>query len=244
MERDARPAPGADRAVRDAGDVVAAIAHAREQDLEIAVRGGGHSMPGYSTGDDGLVIDLRLMNQMPVDPAPGARPSRRRTARRRGPATQRHGLVVPAGVIRTPASAGLTLGGGVGRLMRRFGLTIDSLLAAELVTADGRSPAAADQHPDLFWASAAAAATSASSPSSSSRCMSSASCRAPDVPRDGRRAPGARPGPAGHRRGRTARAAVDEFRPQGSAAALDAARSGRPPGKRVGHRVVRRPAPA
>jgi len=134
-------------------DVQAAIRFGREHDLEIAVRGGGHSAVGHSTTDGGIVIDLGRMNDVRVDPE-------RRIARTGGGAllgtldvaAQERGLVCPVGVVGHTGVAGLTLGGGIGRLQRNFGLTIDSLRAVELVTADGRIVrATADEEPDLFW---------------------------------------------------------------------------------------------
>src|SRR5512141_1994413 len=141
--------------VRPAGadDVAAAIRLGRERDMEIAVRSGGHSASGHSTCDAGLLIDLSLMRGVTVDPS-------RRLARANGGAllgeldvaAQAHGLVCPVGVIGHTGVAGLTLGGGIGRLQRHFGLTIDSLRAVELVSADGhRVRASETEQPDLFW---------------------------------------------------------------------------------------------
>src|SRR5262249_17174839 len=120
-----------------AADVVAAIRFAREQGLLTAVRGGGHSIPRLSTGDDGLLIGLSRMRGVHVDPET-------RTARVSGGAhlgeldreAQAFGLACPVGVVGHTGVAGLTLGGGMGRLQRKLGLTIDNLLSVDLVTVD------------------------------------------------------------------------------------------------------------
>jgi FAD/FMN-containing dehydrogenase len=138
----------------DVGDVISAVNFGRDNGLAIAIRGGGHNGPGYASVDDGLVIDLSPMKGVRVDPES-------RTARV-GPgctqgdldhATHAFGLAVPAGIVSTTGIAGLTLSGGHGYLSRKYGLTIDNLIEADIVLADGSFvTASADSHPDLFWA--------------------------------------------------------------------------------------------
>lgn len=134
-------------------DVQAAVRFAREHDLVMSVRGGGHAVAGHAVCDDGLMIDVSLMKTVVVDPAA-------RTARAAAGllwsefdrATQPHGLATTGGIISHTGIAGLTLGGGLGHLMRKHGLTVDNLLAAELVTADGTLVHAdAETEPELFW---------------------------------------------------------------------------------------------
>jgi FAD/FMN-containing dehydrogenase len=137
----------------DVEDVMRAVRFGREEDLLIAVRSGGHSIPGLSTCDDGLVIDLSRMRGATVDPDRAiARVSGGALLGELDVAAQRHGLVCPVGVVSHTGVAGLTLGGGMGRLHRRWGLTIDNLHAVEVVAADGRAVrASADENADLFW---------------------------------------------------------------------------------------------
>lgn len=137
-----------------AADVAAAVNFGRDNDLLLAVRGGGHNGAGLGTCDGGLLIDLSLMKGIRVNPA--AREVRIEGGCTQGNvehATHEFGLTVPAGIISTTGIAGLTLGGGHGYLARKFGLTIDNLLEASVVLADGRFVTAnMQEHDDLFWA--------------------------------------------------------------------------------------------
>jgi FAD/FMN-containing dehydrogenase len=138
----------------DEADVRAALAFAAEQELEIAVRGGGHSVAGSGVCNDGMVIDMRRMNAVSVDPE-------KRVATVQGgaiwaevdAATQPHGLATTGGRVSTTGVAGLTLGGGSGWLERKFGLACDGLVSVELITAAGEKVrASAEENPELFWA--------------------------------------------------------------------------------------------
>jgi len=139
---------------RDADDVAAAIAMARENGLEIAVRSGGHSAAGHSSVEGGLVLDLRDLDGIAIDPeARTAWVGAGATAAAVTHAAGEHGLVVGFGDTGSVGVGGITLGGGHGFLSRAHGLTIDNLLAVELVTADGRVVVADDEsNPELFWA--------------------------------------------------------------------------------------------
>ncbi|MGZ8761535.1 MAG: FAD-binding oxidoreductase [Aeromicrobium sp.] len=138
----------------DVADVMTAVRFARTNGVTVAVRSGGHSAPGFGTLDDGLVIDLSPMDGITVDPV--AQTVRVETGSRWGDvdhATHAFGMATPNGIVSTTGVGGLTLGGGVGHLARRYGLTIDSLLAADLVLADGTAvTASAERNSDLFWA--------------------------------------------------------------------------------------------
>ncbi len=138
----------------DVADVQQAVAFASGHGLPVAVRGGGHSVAGFSTCDEGVVIDLGLMSKVSVNAdARVARAEPGATVADFDRATQKHGLATTLGVVSTTGIAGLTLGGGIGWLMRKHGLACDNLLSVDLVTADGRLvTASADQNPDLFWA--------------------------------------------------------------------------------------------
>jgi FAD/FMN-containing dehydrogenase len=139
---------------KDAQDVVAAVKFATENGLQIAVRGGGHNNGGFGTVDGGIVIDMSSMHDVQVDPkaqtvyVEGGAKAGEVTA-----AAMAHGTIVPFGDSPSVGVGGITLGGGVGWLTRKFGMTIDSLLAVEIATADGKIlRASATEHPDLFWA--------------------------------------------------------------------------------------------
>jgi FAD/FMN-containing dehydrogenase len=138
----------------DVADVLASVHFARDNDVLVAIRGGGHNAGGLGICEGGLVIDLSLMRSVRVDPAA-------RTARAEGGctgadldhATHAFGLATPTGTVSTTGIAGLTLGGGIGHLSRPFGLTIDNLLAVDIVLADGRFVTASpEENQDLYWA--------------------------------------------------------------------------------------------
>jgi FAD/FMN-containing dehydrogenase len=138
----------------DAADVIATVNFARESELDLSVRGGSHSVPGFGTNDDGVVIDLSPMKGIRVDPATS-------TARAEGGctwgdfnhATYAYGLATTGGIVSTTGIGGLTLGGGIGYLSRRFGLSLDNLLSADVITADGQLRVASErENADLFWA--------------------------------------------------------------------------------------------
>jgi FAD/FMN-containing dehydrogenase len=142
--------------VRAAGadDVAAVIRLARETDAELAVRGGGHSVAGHSVAEGGLVIDLSDLRAIEIDPKErSAWAQTGLTAGAYSAATAEHGLATGFGDTASVGIGGITLAGGIGYLVRRFGMTIDSLLEAELVTAEGEVVRVSDDsHPDLFWA--------------------------------------------------------------------------------------------
>ncbi|HLT21129.1 MAG TPA: FAD-binding oxidoreductase [Thermomicrobiales bacterium] len=137
-----------------ASDVIAAVQFAREHELRISVRGGGHNVAGSSLIDDGLMIDLSQMKSIRVDPA--GRTARVEPGVRWGELdaeAQAFGLATVGGTVKTTGIAGLTLGGGFGWLTGKHGMTIDNLLSADVVTADGQLVHASEtEHPDLFWA--------------------------------------------------------------------------------------------
>ena len=138
----------------DTADVITAVNFARDQNVLVAIRGGGHNGPGLGSCNDGLVIDLSMMKSVRVDPAtktvrvePGC------TSGDVDHATHAFGLAVPLGIVSSTGVAGFTLGGGTGYLTRKHGLTVDNLLEADIVLANGSVVTASErEHPDLFWA--------------------------------------------------------------------------------------------
>src|SRR5437762_3286624 len=138
---------------RSAADIAASVAFARDNGFDLSVRGGGHNVAGICLVDGGVVVDLSPLREIDVDPewrtvraGPGL------TWGELNDATQQHGLAVTGGVVSTTGIAGLTLGGGIGWLMPKYGLATDNLLSAEVVTAEGRLLTASGQeNADLFW---------------------------------------------------------------------------------------------
>jgi FAD/FMN-containing dehydrogenase len=146
--------PAAVARVANTDDIAAVVQYARATGTELAIRGGGHSGAGHSTTDGGIVIDMRDLKRIDVDPeARTAWAEAGNTAAEVNAEVGKHGLVIGFGDTGSVGIGGITLGGGVGFLVRKFGLTIDNLDAVELVTADGDLVTAdADHHPELFWA--------------------------------------------------------------------------------------------
>jgi hypothetical protein len=138
----------------DPADVARGIAFAREHDLVLSVRGGGHNVAGHAVCDGGVMLDLSVMKGLRVEPdGQVAHAGAGLTLGELDRATQAYGLATPLGVVSVTGIAGLTLGGGLGSLNGRYGLTCDNLIAAEVVTADGQLlHVSQDEHPDLFWA--------------------------------------------------------------------------------------------
>jgi FAD/FMN-containing dehydrogenase len=146
--------PGVIVRAANVADVISAVNFARENSLPLAIRGGGHNVGGFALVDDGVVVDLSNMRSVRVDPE-------KQIARVEGGcnwgdvdhAGHAFGLAVPAGILSTTGVGGLTLGGGIGYLTRKYGLTLDNLISADVVTADGKFvTASAEQNQDLFWA--------------------------------------------------------------------------------------------
>jgi len=136
-------------------DVAAALDFARSNGLPVSVRGGGHNVAGHAVCDGGVMISLEHLNRVEVDPTGRiARASGGTLWRDFDDATAQHGLAAPGGTFGTTGVGGLTLGGGIGFLLGRFGLSCDNLVGAQVVTADGRVvDASADDNADLFWGS-------------------------------------------------------------------------------------------
>ena len=139
---------------RGVADVISAVRVAREHGIETTVRGGGHAVAGYALNDGGLVIDLSAMTGTRVDPSRTAGSASRAVASTRTSTARRQasGLAATGGIVSHTGVGGLTLGGGIGHTMRSFGLSIDSLVSCDVVTADGDFLVASeDENPDLFW---------------------------------------------------------------------------------------------
>ena len=146
--------PAAVVRVSQVADVIACVNFARDNSLDVAVRGGGHSAPGFGTWDDALVIDLVNTRGVRVDPASGtARTEAGATWADFNHATHAFGLATTGGIVGSTGVSGLTLGGGIGYLNRKFGLSCDNLLSADVVTAEGKFLTASErENDDLFWA--------------------------------------------------------------------------------------------